>query len=90
MTISQMGTPGGQHSGDAMCVMRYDVSGAYASTAEPHVRYFAFEEPFGRSFCRTSAGTGPNDPGHAPQSRYGEARRGGCLHQICVNDRHTH
>ena len=27
MTISQMGTPGGQHSGDAMCVMRYDLSG---------------------------------------------------------------
>jgi hypothetical protein len=36
--------------------------------------------------CTLPLGTGVNSKDHVPQSRYGDAERGDCTHQIDVND----
>jgi hypothetical protein len=82
-----VGRPGGQHSGHENCVMRYDCAMAYVSQSAADVRYVV-TEPVGQSLCGSPNGTGVNDPGRSPQSRYGAAGagRGNCLSQILVND----
>ena len=81
------GADQGQHSGADSCVMRYNTSQSYVGRAAKDVRY-RVSEVMGASLCRTSQGTGVNDVGRAPQSRYGAASnsRGDCSHQILVND----
>jgi hypothetical protein len=85
-----LGKEGATHSGDENCVMRYSVSEAYVAPArkgEPNVRYYTGPvEQSGFRLCTVKTGTGVNSKDHQPQSRYGDAERGDCTHQICVND----
>jgi hypothetical protein len=85
-----IGVPGGQHSGDENCIMRYDNAEAYRSLANPNVRYLVDEVP-GFTLCTSGTGTGVNATDHSPQSRYGNATngRGNCKSQICVSDRYN-
>lgn len=86
-----LGVPGGQHSGDEECVMRYGVADAYRSRNPSNVRYWIDgDEIGGTSLCNHSTGTGVNATGRTPQSRYGDAARGNCVHQVCVNDAMNH
>ena len=82
-----LGEQQGVHSGPDNCVMRYDDAKAYRSQADPKVRYVV-EEAAGSALCNAFVGTGVNDSGHKPQSRYGNAAsgRGFCRSQILVND----
>lgn len=82
-----MGVKGGQHSGHDGCLMRYQLSGAYASTTDDALRY-KVRESVGLQACSTSVGAGVNHFARDPQSRYGDtsAGRGDCMHQILVND----
>jgi hypothetical protein len=82
-----IGDRNGVHSGAGDCYMRYDMSRAYRSTSDNHVRYLAGEVA-GSKLCASPAGTGVNGPGHSPQSRYGDAapNRGNCKSQVCVSD----
>ena len=81
-----IGIKRGTHSGDDGCVMRYDNAVAYVSDDLPDVRYLA-REVAGVGLCSSGKGSGVNETPRVPQSRYGDARRGNCLHQILVNDR---
>ncbi len=83
-----LGVPGDTHSGDDSCVMRYDDARAYQSTADSHTIYFVDAEPAGFALCTQALGTGINDAGRSPQSRYGDSvqGRGNCRGQILVND----
>jgi hypothetical protein len=94
-----VGVRGGQHSGEERCFMRYDVANVYATDA--YTRFWIMEWR-SRSeaapqdhFCASSLGTGFNDSSRDPHSRFGDAsstatdgpaKRGDCLHRICVND----
>lgn len=84
-----LGSYSGQHSGAENCVMRYDNAQAYASSVVLRNRYASFTEVVGVLLCNTSAGTGVNEEGRLPQSRYGPASpgRGACMNQILVNDK---
>ena len=78
--------------------MRYWVAHAYPAIADPTVRYLTHGEIRGTALCLNRTGTGINDAGRSPQSRYGDAAtrgnggpivildRGDCLHQVRVND----
>ena len=68
-----IGIARGEHSGNQDCLMRYGIAFAYRSTADPTVYYLTMGEPSGLSLCRNPAGTGVNDSGRSPQSRYGPA-----------------
>jgi hypothetical protein len=92
-----IGLQQGLHSGDAECLMRYDIAYAYPSITERNVRYLSGGEAAGLNLCDAPAGTGVNDPSRDPQSRYGPAAtsgtsasvlddRGDCRHQLRVND----
>lgn len=83
----RLGVKEGPHCGDDHCVMRYDDSRGYAADSDPSLRY-RVTEATGFQLCSGTAGTGVNDPGHTPQSRYGPAAsgRGACSSQILVND----
>lgn len=95
----RLGVQHGQHSGHADCLMRYWVAWAYPSLTDPSVRYLSPGEIRGTILCNTTAGTGINDAGHRPQSRYStaatpanggtwvKANRGDCKHQLRVNDK---
>jgi hypothetical protein len=86
-----LANPGGQHSGDNECVMKYNCATGYPSGGEPNTRYVTGDEYAGVVLCTAPAGTGVNDPsrslpvGH-PQSRQGPAELGDCTHQLCIND----
>jgi hypothetical protein len=88
-----LGKPKGNHSGDENCVMRYTAAQAYVAPAragQPNVRYYTGPvEQIGVRLCTLPTGTGVNSAEHQPQSRYGDAARGDCTSQICVNDLHT-
>jgi hypothetical protein len=85
-----LGLDNDQHSGDDNCVMRYDdASGYYKRGGPANVRYYILGgEQAGFGLCSQSEGTGVNDAGRYPQSRYGDAAssRGNCRGQILVND----
>jgi hypothetical protein len=79
------GITGGQHSGDVFCFMRYSVSQQYIPSG--NLRYYVPErEGPGMILTDLKNGTGTNQSGRKPQSRYGDASRGNCLFQLCVND----
>ena len=84
------GLPAGQHSGDDRCIMRYNYAAYYPVTGRPDVYYEVPEgtEPLGIDLCETVFGTGVNDRGRSPQSRYKDAARdrGECKWWVCVND----
>jgi hypothetical protein len=86
-----LGLTGGQHSGDVFCFMRYNVSQDYIANTvlntTGNTRFYVpeREEP-GLMMTNTAAGTGTNLANRSPQSRYGDATRGSCLFQVCVND----
>lgn len=86
------GVPGGQHSGNNECLMKYDCAVVYKSGNEANVYYWiGGDEHAGVIVCDSPDGTGVNDPkrslpvGH-PQPRYGQAGLGDCERQICIND----
>jgi hypothetical protein len=78
----------GQHSGADLCFMCYDNAQTYKFREDPSFRFWHFANPIGDSLCTKAAGSGVNEPGRFPQSRYGPARagRGDCFHQILVTD----
>ena len=67
--------------------MRYDESNAYVSKNDPNLRY-TVRETTGYQICRRESGTGVNEAGRTPESRYGDAApgRGNCAGQVLVND----
>ena len=85
--ILWVGKKHGEHSGDTDCVMRYDCAHVYFSDTG---RYVAFGNPEknGLSLCKDAKGTGVNQDDHAPEPRYGNAGKGNCKKQICVNDKY--
>ena len=82
-----VGYDGGQHSGDEACLMRYRVAAVSAESPATTLRYWnGTRQHIGLQLCTHGAGTGANAPGHTPRPRYGAATRGGCVHQLRVND----
>ncbi len=84
-----LGMTGGQHSGCEDCVMRYDCALAYMKGVD--LRYYLQpwdQEKPGQRLCTSAEGTGVNDEGRAPQSRYGDAAkdRGDCVDYVRVKD----
>jgi hypothetical protein len=88
----------GQHSGDVLSFMRYNVAEAYVPEGKSisGTRMWASEsEVVGFDLTNHPVGTGVNAPGRYPRSRYGDAyaadgserkRRGNDSAQIIVND----
>lgn len=89
---------GGEHSGVEECIMRYDGTemceidmGIYRWTKKkggPNItglHYGPGERP-GHLFCKDKVGTGVNDPKRPDGSKAGNATRGECTSQFCVND----
>jgi hypothetical protein len=79
-----------QHSGREICAMRYDAARATPSFVGSTVRLWTGSEVNGLSLCNDKTGTGVNDATRLLReglpSRYGDATRGDCEHQIVVND----
>jgi hypothetical protein len=85
-TALRVGVRGGASSGVEACFMRSVGAQAYVG-ADADVRYLVRDaEAPGNELCSAATGTGVNAPGRRPQPRYGDAQRGDCLHQVCVND----
>ena len=99
-TAVSLGVEGGQHSGDANCVMCYKAAEVYkakgacvAGDGSPCKKYYwvsGYEDAPRRSLCDAAAETLYNVSGHSPQSRFFGASAGCCQHQICVNDKMGH
>jgi len=69
--------------------MRYQTADAVDWGVLPPKRYwFRARDARGQSLCDTGVGTGVNAYDHSPRPRYGDAAtgRGGCIHQVRVND----
>ncbi len=82
---------GGQHSGVEDCLMRYAAASAYVPAGGGNIRYLVLEpEMSGIGLCGLTGGTGVNDPGRQPRSRYGNATKGNCKSQVSVNDAIIH
>jgi hypothetical protein len=87
---------GGQESGVEECIMRYDGNGLYETAAGPMqwVKAGSLQrgakyppmEPAGTIFCDDYRGTGVNDPHRPGGPKAGNALRGKCRTQFCVND----
>ncbi|MDP3001340.1 MAG: hypothetical protein Q8N47_27905 [Bryobacterales bacterium] len=84
------GFPGGEHSGDDDCVMRYHFATYYPVRGQANSYYEvpAGTEPLGFGLCELAAGSGVNGSAHRPQPRYWDATpgRGRCRWWVCVND----
>jgi hypothetical protein len=79
----------GQHSGHENCVMRYDAAWFYTRDPGDAERFEVPDlEHAGMGFCASTDGTGVNDPGRRPQHRHGDAAKGRCQEQLCINDRY--
>jgi hypothetical protein len=86
-----VGVEHGEHSGDQDCVMRYYFAKFYQAKNKPQKTLYVVTpgtERIGLTLCRAITGTGLNDQGHKPQSRYGNAAggEGDCFSKICPND----
>jgi len=89
-----MGQNWGQHSGNEDCVMRYDCSQAVdgiGTIIAPGGRFCLLktsQEPVGQGLCTSPDGTGVNEIGRKPKSRYlmSSEGKGACADKICVND----
>ena len=89
-----VGVEHGEHSGAEDCLMRYYFATFYESKQAPAMGTKMFyevtpgSERIGVQICRDGKGTGVNEAGHKPQSRYGAAAgdAGNCFGQICPND----
>ncbi|MEK7409060.1 MAG: hypothetical protein AAB225_28690, partial [Acidobacteriota bacterium] len=84
------GFPGGEHSGDDGCVMRYHFATYYPVRGQANSYYEvpAGAEPLGFGLCDLAEGSGVNGSAHRPQPRYWDAApgRGRCRWWVCVND----
>lgn len=87
---------GGSYSGQENCIMRYysacfylNENGTFILTLRDGstVRAFLYgaAEPPGTVFCRTDIGTGVNAPDRPLGPKAGNASRGFCMDQFCVN-----
>lgn len=87
-----VGVEHGLCSGDENCLMRYYYAKAYEKTgSNKKVFYYVSAtqtERAGLGLCRAAAGTGINQAGRQPQSRYGDARPGWgpCADWLVFND----
>ncbi len=82
-----LGIGAGLHSGTEDCLMRYDVANTYKDDHQANVRYTRYQaEVTGTKLCSSAKGTGVNEAGRGPQSRFHDAGVGDCRHQILVND----
>lgn len=91
--------PRGQNSGVEECIMRYESAWYYERpdggyrwrdpAAPSHFtrgeKYGPPERP-GAIFCESRIGTGVNAEGHKPVPKAGDALKGNCQAQLCVND----
>jgi len=90
---------GGEESGVEQCIMRYDAATFYEN-ANGSFRWkrpdgtlqrgdeYGFAEASGNIFCDDKKGTGVNAPmGYRRVSKAGDATKGICRRQFCVNDR---
>ena len=87
---------GGQESGVEECIMRYEGENLYETATGPIQwekagslqRGAAYPpiEPAGTIFCDDYRGTGANAPGRRGGPKAGDALRGKCSTQFCVND----
>ena len=92
--LCYIGCEKGQHSGYEDCLMRYDCASGYQGkdgtiylrVTAPGATTF-LSELSGIGICTSAAGTGVNASTFQPQSRFGDATRGNCAGQICINDR---
>jgi hypothetical protein len=87
----------GQSSGDVNCIMRYELIDLFEWGAGPYQwqkptgatqrgdRYRKPAPP-GTTFCASYKGTGVNASTNQPDTLAGDATRGCCQSQICVND----
>ncbi len=87
---------GGQHSGVEQCIMRYEGVSLYETPGgtmrwdkgggwQLGAKYGPHEGP-GHLFCKTPDGTGVNAPGRPGGPKAGNATKGACRYQFCVND----
>ncbi|MBM3759239.1 MAG: hypothetical protein FJW36_03220 [Acidobacteria bacterium] len=83
-----VGAPGGQHSGQEDCLMRYEFAKAYEQKDRQDAYYFFADQSRGGTLCRRKEGSGVNEETRTPQSRHGAATHGNCSSRVCVNDRY--
>jgi hypothetical protein len=88
---------GGQESGVEKCIMRYDANDLY-ETPTGSIQWqkkggalqrgapYPPAELAGTIFCDQVEGTGVNEPGRAGGPKAGNASKGKCRTQFCVND----
>jgi hypothetical protein len=87
---------GGQESGVEACIMRYDSQRLY-ETAKGPIQWekagslqrgadYPPMEPAGTIFCDDKEGTGVNAPYRPGGPKAGNASKGKCRRQFCVND----
>jgi hypothetical protein len=88
---------GGQESGVEECIMRYE-SAFFRETPAGTYRFWNLDgteklgelyapgETPGTIFCETQGGTGVNDNTRPGGSKAGDATKGNCRGQFCVND----
>ena len=85
-----LGTPDKQHSGNEWCAMRYSVAQAKISRAGGSERIWTGREVEDIEVCSGAEGTGVNDPlrllRSGLESRFGNATKGDCAHQMVVSD----
>lgn len=84
-----MGGERSPFSGDQECLLRYADKQAYLAKGNARLRYIPDKAQWKMRthLCTAKQGTGVNEPGHAPQSRYGPAPSGNCAAQLVVNDK---